>query len=173
MAIRIGEIERMIDSVIRITGGDASFLQSPPELLNCCVLRHLDCDVMEKGGAEPEVIVRECARMIEESKERPVTDFEKEMAIFLVVSTCIRVVEDDRQDQRHAENVFVKTPRRLRVPAAQADMIDMPQRVPRARLEGSKPVFFRDLDIREEKALTIALPPELLRVFDDGAEPGV
>ena len=63
---------------------------------------------MEKGGAGPEVIRRECARMIEESKERPVTDFEKEMAIFLVVSTCIRVVEDDRQDQRHAENVFVK-----------------------------------------------------------------
>jgi iron(III) transport system ATP-binding protein len=30
----------------------------------------------------------------------------------------------------------------------------------------------RDLDIREGKALTIALPPELLRVFDDGAEPG-
>ena len=63
--------------------------------------------------------------MIEESKERPVTDFEKDMAIFLAVSTGIGVVEDDRQDQRHAENVFVKTPRRLSVPAAQADMIDM------------------------------------------------
>jgi hypothetical protein len=63
---------------------------------------------MEEGRAEPEVIVRECARMIEESKERPVTDFEKEMTIFLVVSTRMGVVEDDRQDQRHAENVFVK-----------------------------------------------------------------
>ena len=28
----------------------------------------------------------------------------------------------------------------------------------------------RDLDIREGQALTVALPPELLRVFDDGAE---
>ena len=30
----------------------------------------------------------------------------------------------------------------------------------------------RDLGIREGQALTVALPPELLRVFDDGAEPG-
>jgi iron(III) transport system ATP-binding protein len=28
----------------------------------------------------------------------------------------------------------------------------------------------RDLGIREGQALTVALPPELLRVFDDGAE---
>jgi iron(III) transport system ATP-binding protein len=28
----------------------------------------------------------------------------------------------------------------------------------------------RDLGIHEGQALTIALPPELLRVFDDGAE---
>ena len=122
---------------------------------------------MEKGGAGPEVIRRECARMIEESKERPVTDFEKEMTIFLVVSTRIGVVEDDRQDQRHAENVFVKTPRRLRVPAAQADMIDMPQRVPRARLEGSKPVFFRDLDIRETTPQGILIPNDILMLRHD------
>jgi iron(III) transport system ATP-binding protein len=30
----------------------------------------------------------------------------------------------------------------------------------------------RDLDIREGHALTVALPPELLRVFDDDAEAG-
>jgi iron(III) transport system ATP-binding protein len=30
----------------------------------------------------------------------------------------------------------------------------------------------RDLGIREGQTLTVALPPELLRVFDDGAEPG-
>ena len=30
----------------------------------------------------------------------------------------------------------------------------------------------RDLGIREGQALTVALPPELLRVFDDGAEAG-
>ena len=30
----------------------------------------------------------------------------------------------------------------------------------------------RDLGIREGQALTVALPPELLRVFDDGAERG-
>ena len=30
----------------------------------------------------------------------------------------------------------------------------------------------RDLGIREGQALTVALPPELLRVFDDGTEPG-
>ena len=30
----------------------------------------------------------------------------------------------------------------------------------------------RDLGIREGQTLTVALPPELLRVFDGGAEPG-
>ena len=30
----------------------------------------------------------------------------------------------------------------------------------------------RDLGIREGQTLTVGLPPELLRVFDGGAEPG-
>jgi iron(III) transport system ATP-binding protein len=31
----------------------------------------------------------------------------------------------------------------------------------------------RDLGVREGQSLTVALPPELLRVFDDGPEPGI
>jgi hypothetical protein len=150
-----------------ITRGDASFLQSPPELLNRCVLRHLEGDVMEKRGARPEVILRKCPRMIEECEERPVTDLEKEMAILLVVATRIRVVEDDRQGQRHAENVLVEMPRRLRVPAAQADMIDMPQRVARTRLERATPVFFLDLDARETTPQGILISNDVLTLCHD------
>jgi hypothetical protein len=46
-------------------------------------------------------------------------------------------------------------------------MIDMPQRVPRARLEGSKPVFFRDLDIRETTPQGILIPNDILMLRHD------
>jgi hypothetical protein len=46
-------------------------------------------------------------------------------------------------------------------------MIDMPQRVPRARLEGSKPVFFRDLDIRETTPQGILIPNDVLMLRHD------
>jgi hypothetical protein len=153
--------------VIRVTRGDASFLQSPPELLNYRVVRHLDCDVMEKGGAGPEVILRECPRMIEEGKESPITDFEEEMAKFLVVSTRIRIVKYGRQDQRHAQNVLVEMPCRLGVPAAQTNMINMPQRVPHARLKGSKPVFLLDRDTRERTPQGILISNDVLMLRHD------
>jgi hypothetical protein len=46
-------------------------------------------------------------------------------------------------------------------------MIDMPQRVPRARLEGSKLVFFRDLDIRETTPQGILMPNDILMLRHD------
>jgi hypothetical protein len=58
-------------------------------------------------------------------------------------------------------------PRRLGVPAAQTDMINMPQRVPHARLKGSKPVFLLDRDTRERTPQGILISNDVLMLRHD------
>jgi len=135
--------------MIGVARDNAGSLQASPELLDDCLLYDLNGDMMEQGRTGPKIIGRECAGVIEEGKERSVPDLKEEMAIFLLVVTRITVVQDNREDQRQAKDVLVKMPRRLRVSAAEGDMVDPPQLGSRAILSSMQPVLISELDIGE------------------------